>query len=285
MSVLFERVTIAGVGLLGASLGLALKKRGLAGEITGTGRRVSTLETALSLGAIDRIAECPEKGAREADLFVICTPAAMVIPVLDAIRPHAAPGLVATDVASTKGVICRHAADTWGKGRRFVGSHPMAGSEQSGPENGRAGLYENTVCLVETAEDADPEAVALVQALWRGVGASVVPMDPAGHDRMLAATSHLPHVAASALAWCAAEAGGRPEFVGNGFRDTTRIAASRAEIWRDICLTNREALAEMLRLYAQRLDEFSRMLSSGDAAGLDVFFEEGRAGRDRMTGR
>lgn len=285
MSVPFDRVAIVGVGLLGASLGLALKARGLARTVTGAGRRRETLEKALALGAVDRIADTPEKAAEGAALAVIATPAAAVLPVMDALRGMASGGgLVVTDVASTKTVICAHAARTWGAPRRFVGSHPMAGSEKSGPEFGDAELYNGAVCLVEDSPGADPGAVALVRRLWEAVGARVVSVDPEGHDRMLARTSHLPHVAAAALAAIALEGGARREVIGRGFLDTTRIADGPPEVWRDICLTNRDAVLESVAGLKGWLERFEALLRNGDGPGLEAYFEEGRRCRRGVSG-
>ncbi len=277
-----KRVAIVGVGLLGASLGLALKSRGLATQVTGVGRRKVSLDTALALGAIDDIAPDAATAAAGADLLVVATPAALVTAILDEVYGVGNPGLVVTDVASTKAAICSHASATWAAPRRFVGSHPMAGGEKFGPENGRPDLYEDTVCLVEESTDLDPEAHAIVCRLWESIGARVVSVRPEEHDPILARTSHLPHVVASAVAALAAEGGASQLFVGNGFRDLTRIADSRPEVWRDICLTNRTALLQSLAGLDARLHDLAAILEAGDAARLDAFFEQGREGRRKV---
>lgn len=283
MTPAFERVAILGVGLLGASLGLALKQRGLAGHILGIGRRLESLEAALRIGAIDAHSLDPASAAA-ASLIVIATPAALVEPMLDQIRPILAPGAVVTDVASTKAAICQHAAATWPAPRRFVGSHPMAGSEKFGPEHGDPELYTGSVCFVESSDGLDPEATATVQRLWEAVGAQVVRVAPAEHDLYVARTSHLPHVLAAAIAEVAGRAGDVRPFVGNGFRDTTRIAAGRAEVWRDISLTNRDALLATLDELQQDLGVFRAALEQRDGAALEAFFEAGRAARLRILG-
>ncbi len=277
-----DRVAIVGVGLLGASLGLALKARGLAKQVVGVGRRKVSLDTALELGAIDATAPTAAEAAAGADLLVVATPAALVTAILDEVRSVGNPRLVVTDVASTKAAICRHAATTWTAPRRFVGSHPMAGGEKFGPEHGRPDLYEGTVCLVEESAGLDADARAVVCRLWESVGARVVSVRPEEHDPILARTSHLPHVVASAVAALAAESGASQLFVGNGFRDLTRIADSRPEVWRDICLTNRTALLQSLAGLDARLHELAAILVAGDAARLDAFFEEGREGRRKV---
>jgi prephenate dehydrogenase len=280
----FNRVTIIGVGLLGASLGLALKARGLAGHVRGVGHRQATLELALRKQAIDSASLDPAEAVRDADLVVIATPAALVIEKLDEIQHACSPLAVVTDVASTKAQICAHAAARWPQPRRFVGSHPMAGSEKFGPEHGHPDFYENTVCLVERDEALDPSARETVAALWSAIGARVVDTDPARHDLILAHTSHLPHVAAAALATLAARQGSEAEMIGQGFRDVTRIAASRPEVWRDICLTNREALLAGLESLRGQLAGFADALERGDVTAIEAFFREGQTSRRRMVG-
>lgn len=275
----FERVVIIGPGLLGASLGLALKARGLAARIVGVGRRMVSLETALAMSAIDEASLDAAAAVQGADLVVLCTPVARTIAILDVIRPHCAPGAVVTDVASTKAALCAHAGATWTAPRRFIGSHPMAGSERFGPEHAQADFYAGSVCLVEAGEDLDPQARATVLALWRAVGAQVIDINPEEHDRVLAHTSHLPHVIASALARVALRHGAAPALVGKGFRDTTRIAESRPEIWTEICLTNRGAILDALAEYQCDLDQFRASLAEDDASALERYFDEGRRAR------
>jgi len=161
----------------------------------------------------------------------------------------------------------------------------MAGSEKSGPEYGTADLYEGAVCLIEDSPGTDPEAVQLVRRLWGSVGARLVALDPESHDRMLARTSHLPHVAAAALAALAAEVGARREVIGRGFLDSTRIADGPPEVWRDICLTNREAVLESVAGLKGRLERFEALLRAGDGHGLEMYFEEGRRGRRGTAGK
>ncbi len=281
----FERVCIVGVGLLGASLGLALKRRHLAGHITGVGHRQSSLDVALERDAIDTASLDVAEGARDASLVVIATPASLVTSRLD-ILLATCPEAMVTDVASTKAAICEHAGATWPRPRRFVGSHPMAGSEKFGAAHGRPDLYEGAVCLVEQGTDLDSAARKAVVALWTAVGAEVVDVEPRAHDAMLACTSHIPHVVASAVATLAGRRGDIRKLVGNGFRDTTRIAGGRPEIWRDICLTNREAiLAGLGEFMALLNDDFMAALRDGDGGKLERFFAEGGAARCKALAR
>lgn len=279
MKTRFEHVAIIGAGLLGGSLGLGLKTRGMAGRITGAGHRQSSLDTALRVGAIDEATLDPVTAVKNADLVVLCTPVARLMDLLDVIRDHCAPEALVTDVASTKRALCEHARASWPKPRRFVGSHPMAGSEKFGPEHARPDFYENSICLVETADDLDRAARDKVVALWESLGARVIDIDPERHDEVLARTSHLPHVLASALAALAARQGDIRDLIGNGFRDATRIAASRPEIWAEICATNHHAILDVLAEYERDLDVFRVALANQDAEAIVRFFEDGRRAR------
>ena len=282
MTIRFEGVTIIGVGLLGASLGLALKKRGMAARVTGVGRRASSLDIALQRGAVDRATLDVAEGVSDAEAVIIATPAGLVTDMLDRALAAAPPTAILLDVASTKAGICDHARRVCPLPRRFVGCHPMAGAEVYGPEHGQEDFYCGAVCLVETDVFIDPDVRARVRALWEGVGARVVEVDARTHDAALARTSHAPHVTAAALARVACEHGAQQDMIGNGFRDATRIAASRAEIWRDICLENREALAETLADIRERLEEFESMLARDDAPGIEAFFQAGAEARRKV---
>jgi len=287
MTLHFQTATIIGVGLLGGSLGKALKAKGLAEKINGVGHRQSTLDKALELGAIDRAFLDPVEPARDSDLIVICTPAATVPHFLDILRPICPPRCILTDVASTKSAICAHAAATWPSPIRFIGSHPMAGSEKFGPEHARPDLYQGSVTVVQAGPSLDPAARATVVALWRALGAEVIDLPPDLHDRLVAQTSHLPHLVAAAVAQVAASAAHLEtlhKLVGRGFQDVTRIADSRPEIWRDICLTNRENILDALDALAGRLDEARNALEQADGDALERFFRQGNTGRREVLG-
>ncbi|MBL7648616.1 MAG: prephenate dehydrogenase/arogenate dehydrogenase family protein [Candidatus Hydrogenedentes bacterium] len=282
MDPLFDRVVLVGAGLLGASLGLAMQASGAARHITGVGRRQQTLDTALSLGAIHEATLDLAGVAADADCIIIATPAATVLEALDIARAASRPSAVILDVASTKAAICAHAANLWPAPRRFVGCHPMAGSEKSGPEHASASLYNNSVCFIEESPDLDPEAVRLVRELWQRSGARVVNVQPALHDVILASTSHIPHIMATLLATSAVERGAAREFAGNGFRDMTRLAEGSPEMWRDITLTNREAVMEGLEVLRGQLNDFLTAVERSDAQALMQFFEAGREARRQV---
>ncbi len=282
MDPLFDRVVLVGAGLLGASLGLAMQASGMARHITGVGRRQETLDTALSLGAIHDTSLDLAEVASDADCIVIATPAATVLDALDIVGATARPTAIMLDVASTKATICAHAANLWPAPRRFVGCHPMAGSEKSGPQHATAGLYNNSICFIEESAELDPEATRLVRELWERCGARVVTIDPARHDAILASTSHIPHIMATLLATSAVERGASREFAGNGFRDMTRLAEGSPEMWRDITLTNREAVMDGLESLRGQLNDFLTAVERSDAQALMQFFEAGREARRQV---
>jgi len=282
-----ETATIIGVGLLGGSLGLALKEKKLAGRVLGVGHRQQTLDKALQIGAIDEAFLDPGEPSARAGLIVICTPAAAVPGFLDVLRPVCASNCIVTDVSSTKAAISAHAAATWPAPVRFVGSHPMAGSESWGPEHARADLYDGCVTVVEDGPHLEPAARAAVAELWRRLGTEVVSLPAILHDRLVAQTSHMPHVVAAAVAQSAASGADFEilrKLVGAGFKDATRIAASRPEIWRDICLTNRENLIAVLKEVSGRLDEARQALEQSDAQALENWFRRGSEARREVLG-
>jgi prephenate dehydrogenase len=280
----FEVVTIIGVGLLGGSLALALKARGLVGTVRGVGHRRSSLAVAESKGAIDESFLDVGEAVRGAELIVVCTPAGLVVDKLDEIRSSCPPEAVVTDVASTKAVICAHAEHTWPRPLRFVGSHPMAGSDKFGPEHADPDLYCGSVTVISVSNHAAPEALDIVRAFWTEVGARIVELDPILHDALVARTSHVPHIMAACLAELAARAGHVEPVVGQGFRDMTRVAASRPELWRDICLTNRDAILESLDALEELLDEVRSMVAEGAGPGLEEFFRCAGLARRKALG-
>lgn len=288
MNLPFQTITIVGVGLLGGSLGMALKTRAFPGRIIGVGRRTTSLNIALKRAEIDEATPDLEDACRAADCIVCCTPAAAVPAQLDAIRAVCKPNAVVTDVASTKRVICEHAAATWPRPLRFIGSHPMAGSEKYGPQHAAPDLYEGSVVLVSPHEQQAPDAYEAVCDLWRAVGARVVDLPPDLHDALLARTSHVPHIVAAILAELGARCGGPSrgarEVVGAGFRDVTRVAAGRPELWRDICLTNRESILQALDEFGERLRAFRDQIERSAAEQLEAAFESAQAARARVLG-
>jgi len=282
MNFLFDRVTIVGAGLLGASLGLALQRAGAARHITGVGRRQGSLDKALANGSVHTATLDLAGAVIDADLVVIATPANTVLEALDAIRPACGPSTIVIDVASTKAAICAHAATLWDTPRRFIGCHPMAGSEKSGPEFATADLYQDTACLVEDHPDLDPDALNTVRELWTRVGARVVSVNSDKHDQILAHTSHVPHIVASTLATVAASAEATRDCVGNGFRDMTRIAEGSPEMWADITRTNAAAIRAGIQDVKAHLDQFLAAIDKADARALHDLFAAGKVAREKV---
>lgn len=279
MTTQFQSTAIIGTGLLGASLGLALKQRGLTETVHGVGRRQSSLDIALERGAIDHGHLEVADAIGDANLIVVCTPAGSVPGMLDLVRETAQPDAIVTDVTSTKQEICDHAERTWPTPRRFIGSHPMAGSENFGPEHATADLYEDRYVLVESGSGLDTKALDSVCTMWAAVGAQVKLVDPVEHDQLLARTSHVPHIAASAIALLVEQTEIIRPFAGGGFRDITRVAAGRPELWRDICLTNAKSVSSTLDELISALQQFKDAVTQEDADGLDRLFEDGRQAR------
>jgi prephenate dehydrogenase len=269
------RLAIVGTGLIGGSLAAALKQAGVVDEIIGLGRRRETLEQARTLGLIDVIADSPAQ-LSGADVVMLATPVAQMQIVLKDIAPHLGEKTIVTDAGSTKRDVIFAAREALGRNfSRFVAGHPIAGAESNGPQAARADLFIGRAVVLCPEAETDPAAVERVAALWQATGAQVVSMDAARHDRIFAAVSHLPHLAAFALV---DDLAGRPDaadffrFAASGFRDFTRIAASSPEMWRDIALANREALLEELAAYRGKLDEIAAALEKGDVAVLEAIF-------------
>jgi len=279
MSFTSQKLVIVGTGLLGASIGLAVKARGLAKHVVGCGRTETSCEAALRVGAIDAAGIDLASAAAEADFIVIAVPPFAVISYLESLSAFSLNGAVLTDVASTKRLICARAAQLWPSPRPFIGSHPMAGSEKSGAAHAVESLFVNRVCFVEDSEELAPEALQRVRSFWAALGSDVIPIDPAVHDEMLAISSHVPHIVAAAVAAMAHRHGITGRYVGGGFRDTTRIAEGNPEMWAEICLSNSTAITKHLEGVGEWLEEFRRALEAKDSARLTALLTEGRDGR------
>jgi len=275
----FEHTTIVGVGLIGGSLGLALKARGLAAEVVGVGHRESTLSKAQKRGAIDRWTLDAAEGAAGADLVVLCTPVGLVAQKAAEVLPAMKAGGILTDVASTKSALTERIEAVLPDDIAFVPAHPMAGSEKRGIENARADLFEGSRCILTPTPRTPVEAVGVVCEMWRGVGAAVERLDIAEHDRIVAQISHLPHVVASALVNSAKE--GLP-YAATGFRDTTRIAGGDPELWIDIFRDNRENVLAALGLFLREVEEACKALENSDWDTLRGLLERARERRNKL---
>lgn len=283
----FGKTALVGVGLLGGSLGLALRGRRLASEVAGYARRPATLEECRRMGVTDSASGDLAAVVRDAELVVLCTPVGEMRAVAERFLPLLRPDAVVTDVGSVKGSVVadleRMVADA---GAQFVGSHPMAGSEKSGVGAARADLFEGAVCVVTPTPRTHPDALGRVRALWEAVGAEVLSLAPGVHDELVSRSSHLPHVVAAGLAnyvLSPAHPPAQARLCATGFRDTTRVASGSPVMWRDIALANREALARVLGVFIDDLREFQQSLADADARAVEEYFVRARERRERWA--
>ncbi|MBN8763522.1 MAG: prephenate dehydrogenase [Thiobacillus sp. 63-78] len=277
-----DTLAVVGVGLIGGSFALALKQAGAVREVLGVGRNAARLTVARERGLIDRVAGWAEAG--QADCILLAMPVGETGAVLKNLAPHLKPGAIVTDAGSTKSDVIEAARAALGaRFGDFVPGHPIAGSEQSGPAAARADLYQGKRVVLTPQAGTRVGAVATVRALWEAAGAQVETLDAAQHDRIFAAVSHLPHLAAFALVdELAQRADGDTcfRFAAGGFRDFTRIAGSSPEMWRDIALANREALLTELDAYLAALQTLRQTVASEDAEALLTIFSRARAARE-----
>lgn len=284
----FGKVVVFGTGLIGGSFALALKAAGAVEEVVGFGRTPATLRAAQALGVIDRAGINPGHEIGDADLVLVATPVAQMPEIFARIVPYLGPDTIVTDGGSTKGdVVAAARAAFRGHIGKFVPAHPIAGAENSGPGAARADLYRGRkVVITPLAENTD-ERLDRVKRAWSLCGADMYELTPEMHDRVFAAVSHLPHLLSYALVHQLAV---RPDaelfftFAASGFRDFTRIAASHPEMWRDICLANREALLGELDCYRSQLDDLRAALAAGDGEHLEEIFGIARQARREWTG-
>lgn len=277
----FETIAIVGVGLIGGSIALATKARGLARCVIGVGRNGARLDEACRNKLIDEGLVDLAAAASRSDLIVFCTPVDTIVAGVRKAASASRPGTLITDAGSVKGPVCRDLASGLARQVEFVGSHPLAGSEKQGFEHANAQMFENRVCVVTPIKENTRAAVERIAEFWKGLGSTVLEMSAEAHDRALAETSHLPHLAAAALAGILA-----PENRGlaaTGFRDTTRIAAGDADLWAGIFLENREQLLASLARYESSLGEFRRALEQNDPAGLKEILKAAKISRDAIT--
>ena len=277
----FERVAVIGVGLIGGSFALALKAAKLCGHVAGIGRGAANLQLAKERGIIDSIAA----EASDADLVLVATPVAQFPQVLASIAPRLKPSAIVTDAGSTKrDVVAAARAALGAKISQFVPAHPIAGAEMSGAGAAQAGLFRGKRVVLTPLPENSAASLAAVEAAWTACGARVSRMSPEEHDAVFAAVSHLPHLLAYALVHEFAGRGNSAQLFGyaaGGFRDFTRIASSHPEMWRDICVANREPLLAELERYADKLRALRPLLERGDGAALEKLFAEARAARER----
>ena len=288
-AVLFDKVTIVGVGLLGGSLGRAMRERKLAARVIGCVRRRESIAECRRACAVDVATLNFADGVAEADLVVLCTPIAQMAPLFKQLLPHLKRGAIVTDVGSVKGTVVRELESLAAKaGVHFIGSHPMAGSEKMGVLASRADLYEGAVTVVTPTKRSKRNAVLAVERLWKSVGSRVLRLSPEAHDQFVAKSSHLPHLLAAQLVHhvlgekFSAE---QSALCATGFRDTTRIASGSPEMWRDIALANRANLAAGLDQFIGELRSLQKSVRAGDEKALARFFAQAKAQRDAWCGK
>ncbi|QIK39442.1 prephenate/arogenate dehydrogenase family protein [Pontivivens nitratireducens] len=279
---IYERVALIGLGLIAGSIALAAKRRGLAEEIVGTARTAQTRETALRIGLVDQVFATPAEAVAGVDLVILCVPVGAMADVAAEIGPHLKPGCVVSDVGSVKQAVIDAVAPHLPAGTVFVPAHPLAGTEHSGPESGFATLFDNRFCILTPPEDTAPQDVARYRGFWEGMGARVEEMDAEHHDRVLAVTSHVPHLIAYTMVGVADDLRRVTnseviKFSAAGFRDFTRIAASDPTMWRDVFLNNEAATLEILGRFTEELFTLQRAIRKGDGDLLFDHFTRTRA--------
>ena len=286
---MINRLCIIGVGLIGGSLALALKKSGYCREVIGAGRSKERLEEALSLGVVDRIEMDYTKAVKQADMVLVAVPLGAMREVFEQIATALPANCIVTDAGSAKLCVIQHAEAAFGlKINQFVPGHPIAGTEQSGVEAAFDSLYQCRRVILTPLESNSNDAVKKVRAMWQAAGAEVDEMGPRHHDLILAGTSHLPHILAFSLVDCLNRLDDVDEifkFAAGGFRDFTRIASSDPVMWRDICLHNRDAILAMMQRFQQEVDEVRNAIETEEGNKLLEIFARAKQARDDFSMR
>lgn len=281
---MIKQLTIFGVGLIGGSLGLALKKAGYCQNIVGCGRNESHLQQAVELGAIDRFTLSAADAVSEADVVFLAVPMGAMKAILDNIKDHVSKRTIITDGGSSKASVVEAATKVFGSlPPRFVPAHPIAGRETSGVAAALADLFVDHKVILTPVEDTDAQAIESVTSMWQATGARVEFLGVQQHDRVLAATSHLPHVLAYALVNTLSQTAYVDEifeFAAGGFRDFSRIASSDPTMWRDICLENRDAILENLAGFQRNLEHIRGLIDNRDGQAIFELFKSAKAVRD-----
>lgn len=285
---MIEKLAIIGVGLIGSSLSLALKQVGAVGEVIGYGRNRDNLARGIELGVLDRFEATIEDAVKGADIVVVAVPMGAMASVFAALAGKLRDDAIVTDVGSSKGAVVTAArASLGGDFARFVPGHPIAGTEKSGVEAGFASLYQGRRVILTPLEETDVKATARIDAMWRECGAEIEYLDIEHHDKVLAATSHLPHMLAFALVHHLSNLNEHEEifrYAAGGFRDFTRIASSDPVMWRDVCLANADALIELIEQYQDELQRVTGAIRDGDADELLRLFSRAKSERDSLIG-
>ncbi len=281
----FQKIAIIGVGLLGGSIGLAVKQRKLAAKIVGYVRRTSSIEECEKIGAVDHATRDLSRVVENADLIILCSPLSQMRELAEQMLPALKPGAFVTDVGSVKSSVIHELEPIFASGNSFfIGSHPMAGGEKIGVSAAKADLFENAVCVITPTAQSNAQALAVVENFWKALGARVVKVSPEMHDDLVSRSSHLPHVIAAELAnyvLSPTHAKEQALLCANGFRDTTRIASGSPEMWRDISRANQKNLSRVLGVFIEGLEEFRNALDSDDEKTIEEFFQTAKQRRDK----
>lgn len=285
----WQKVTLVGVGLLGGSLGLALKQRRLAERVHGYVRRAESVQECRKLGVVDVATQNLAEAVDDADIVVLCTPLAQMRDLAQKMAPALKASTLVTDVGSVKASVVQQVEPLiTAMGAQFIGSHPMAGSEKMGAAAARPDLFVDAACVITPNAAAKADGVKALEGLWSSVGARVITLSPEAHDEFVSRSSHLPHVVAAELAnYVLSPAHPRDQALlcANGFRDTTRIASGSPEMWRDIAMANRKNLARVLGVFIEDLQELQLALERADGKAIGEFFETAKHRRDQWHGQ
>ncbi len=284
---LFKKIAIIGIGLIGGSVARALKANSQCKIISGFGRNPDNLKKAMDLGVIDHCSDDIRTVVADADIILIATPLATYRSVFELIKPCIGDNMLITDAGSEKGSVIKSAREILGdRIKQFIPGHPIAGTEKSGVESSFKELYEDHLVILTPLPENSEQDIDQVTRMWEACGADVVTLGIEYHDKVLAATSHLPHVLAYALVDCLAdmeEEGDVFKFSAGGFRDFTRIAASNPEMWADICLANKDQLLQLIDQYSQYLEKIYKLISDNDRAGLMELFIRVKQTREKLN--
>ena len=285
---MIERLAIIGVGLIGGSLSLALKQAGAVGHVVGCGRNVQNLQRGVEIGVIDSYQSSVAEAIKDADMIVVAVPLGAMAMVFEQVRDNLGKDAVVTDAGSAKGSVIKAARMALGdKFSQFVPGHPIAGNEKSGVEAGFASLYQNRRVILTPVDETNKDSTQRVDAMWQQCGASIEYLGVEHHDKVLAATSHLPHMLAYAMVNYLSGLNEHDEifrYAAGGFRDFTRIASSDPVMWRDVCLSNGDALLQFIEGYKEELDMISTAIKADDADALLELFGKAKSERDSLIG-
>lgn len=280
----WQKITIVGVGLLGGSLGLAIRRHQLSSKVVGYVRRAASVAECRRVRAVSEATQDLAAAVKDADLIVLCTPLAQMRALVEQMRPHLKRGVIVTDVGSVKSSVVRDVEALIARaGGHFVGSHPMAGAEKTGVTAARANLFDNSVCIITPTAKTNRAALKKVTDFWKAIGCRIMPLTPQAHDQLVSRTSHLPHLVAATLAGAVLHPAAPKQqaaLCASGFRDTTRIASGSPEMWRDIALGNRKNLSRAVDGFVAELLKFQTALKRNDARAVAEYFEAAKQRRD-----